>query len=44
MVAMYHDVVNEAAAYYQESDHYVYISPQHFENFCTTYKNLHRTR
>ena len=27
MIQMYHDVVNEAEEYYQQSDHIVYISP-----------------
>ena len=44
MIRMYHDVQKEAMAYYQDSNHFVHVSPQHFENFCASYKQVLRAR
>ena len=30
--------------YYQESNHFVHVSPLHFDNFCVTYKQFLRMR
>ena len=41
---MYHDVQKVALDYYQDSNHFVHVSPQHFDNFCVTYKYFLATR
>ena len=44
MIEMYHDTVRQSQLYYQETDHYVYISPQQFESFTQTFKRLYHKR
>lgn len=44
MIEMYHDTVRQSQLYYQETDHFVYISPQQFESFTQTYKRLYHKR
>ena len=44
IIRMHHDVQKVAMDYYQESNHYVHVSPQHFDNFCVTYKQFLRLR
>ena len=41
MIEMYHDTVNESQGYYQDTDHYIYISPQLFEMFVQTFIRLY---
>lgn len=44
MIEMYHDVIRSALENYQETGHYIYISPQHFDLFCQVYKRLYLER
>ena len=44
MIEMYHDITKQALIYYQETDHFVYVSPQLFENFVQTFKRLYNRR
>ena len=44
MISMYHDTVTQAQLYYQDTDHYVYISPQQFEMFVQAFKRLFQKR
>ena len=34
MIKMYADVRRVAMEYYDASDHFVHVSPQHFDSFC----------
>ena len=43
-VEMHHDCEIEHKQYYKESGHYIYITPQLFENFIRTYKKLIKRR
>ena len=44
MIEMYHDIAKQAQIYYQDTDHYVYVSPQLFETFVQTFKRLFNRR
>ena len=44
MIEMHHDTAKVASLYFQETDHYVYITPQLFENFIQTFKRLFERR
>ena len=44
MIEMYHDVIKSVQENYQETGHYIYISPQHFDLFCQVYKRLYLER
>ena len=44
MISMYHDTAKVASLYYQETDHYIYITPQLFENFISTFRKLFERR
>ena len=43
-VDMHEDAEMEARGYFAETGHYVYVTPQVFENFIRTYKKLLRRR
>ena len=44
MIAMHSDVEVTAQGYLNDTGHYVYVSPQLFENFLRTYKRLLKMR
>ena len=43
-IAMHSDVEATAVSYLNDTGHYVYVSPQLFENFLRTYKRLLKLR
>jgi len=44
IIAIYKDVTAAAPTYFDQTGHFVYISPRHFENFCMSYKAIMRKR
>ena len=44
MIEMYHDTAKAAQSYYQDTDHFVYVSPQLFETFVQTFRRLFQRR
>ena len=41
---MYYDSVEEAANHFQDTDHFIYIQAQHFENFCFIFREIFKNR
>ena len=40
MIKIYNDAALEATLYYEESDHFIYITPRNFENLSTNYFSI----
>ena len=41
---MYYDTCQEAVSYYDDTEHYIYIQAQHFENFCSIFREIYSNR